>query len=107
MRMGLLRSKNFDYWVYYNHTGCCSGYAGAGYCILLCDGEVFEVVEGARMLEAIVYVVEQIDGDYANLRRVDEPDSELKVVARALLPESIEEGSRLKYEMFQYSIEEG
>ena len=78
--MGLLRSKNFDYWVYY---------------------------EGVKMLEAIVYVVEQIDGDYANLRRVDEPESELKVVARALLPESIEEGSRLKYEMFQYSVEEG
>ena len=75
----LLGSKNYDYWVYY---------------------------EGVKMLEAIVYVVEQIDGDYANLRRVDEPESELKVVARALLPEGIEEGTVLKYEMFQYKIDE-
>ena len=28
------------------------------------------------------YMVEQIDGDYAHLRRVDEPDGELKLVAR-------------------------
>ena len=26
------------------------------------------------------YIVEQIDGDYAHLRRVDEPDGELKLV---------------------------
>ena len=50
------------------------------------------------------YIVEQIDGDYAHLRRVDEPDGELKLVARALLPETIREGSHLKYEMLQYSL---
>ena len=37
------------------------------------------------------YIVEQIDGDYAHLRRVDEPDGELKLVARALLPMEITE----------------
>ena len=52
------------------------------------------------------YVVEQIDGDYANLRRVDEVETELKLVARALLPEEIAEGTRLKYEMFEYTIME-
>ena len=47
------------------------------------------------------YMVEQIDGDYAHLRRVDEPDGELKLVARALLPMEITEGSRLHYELMQ------
>lgn len=50
------------------------------------------------------YVVEQIDGDYARLRRVDEPEEDLKLVARALLPEDIGEGTRLKYEMFEYTV---
>lgn len=50
------------------------------------------------------YIVESIDGDYANLRRCDMPDEELKLVARALLPDSIREGSRLKYEMLQYTV---
>ena len=50
------------------------------------------------------YMVEQIDGDYAYLRRVDEPDGELKLVARALLPMEITEGSRLHYELMQYTL---
>lgn len=50
------------------------------------------------------YIVESIDGDYANLRRCDQPDEEAKLVARALLPAEISEGSRLKYEMLQYTI---
>ena len=50
------------------------------------------------------YLVEQIDGDYAHLRRVDEPDDELKLVARALLPMEITEGSRLHYELMQYTL---
>jgi len=50
------------------------------------------------------YMVEQIDGDYAHLRRVDEPDGELKLVARALLPMEITEGSRLHYELMQYTL---
>lgn len=50
------------------------------------------------------YIVESIDGDYANLRRCDMPGEEPKLVARALLPESIAEGARLKYEMLQYTI---
>ncbi len=50
------------------------------------------------------YVVEQIDGDYARLVRLDAPDEEAKLVARALLPDGIEEGTKLHYEMFEYSV---
>lgn len=50
------------------------------------------------------FVVESIDGDYAYLKRIDEPSAELKLVARALLPIDIMEGSKLKYEYLQYEI---
>lgn len=50
------------------------------------------------------YIVEQIDGDYAHLRRTDLPDEELKLVARALLPVEIVEGCTLHYELMQYTI---
>ena len=50
------------------------------------------------------FVVERIDGDYAYLRRTDEVMDELKLVARALLPQEIMEGSKLKYEMLQYEL---
>ena len=56
------------------------------------------------MFEAIEYTVESIDGDYAHLRRVDNPEEELKLVARALLPDMIREGSLLKYELLQYEL---
>ena len=56
------------------------------------------------MFEAVEYTVDSIDGDYAHLRRLDQPEEELKLVARALLPDSIREGSRLKYEMLQYEL---
>lgn len=57
-----------------------------------------------RRMETWFYVVESIDGDYANLRRTDIESDDLKLVARALLPEGIEEGTQLKYELMQYSI---
>ena len=56
------------------------------------------------MFETIFYVVESLDGDYANLVREDSNDTEPKVVARALLPAEIREGSRIKYEMLQYMM---
>lgn len=52
------------------------------------------------------YIVENIDGDYAHLRRIDMESDELKLVARALLPPEIVEGSKLLYEWMQYSIME-
>ena len=54
--------------------------------------------------KTMYYTVERIDGDYAHLRRTDEEMKETELVARALLPDSIREGSRLKYEMLQYEI---
>ncbi len=51
-----------------------------------------------------VYRVMQIDGDYAHLLDVDVRDSELKLVARALLPADIYEGCLLKYEFLEYEI---
>lgn len=58
------------------------------------------------MFLTMFYIVEKIDGDYAHLRRTDEEESELKLVARALLPDGIQEGTRLKYEFLQYEIVE-
>ena len=43
------------------------------------------------------YEVVSIDGDYANLRRTDIPSEDLKLVARALLPAEIMEGSESAY----------
>ncbi len=57
------------------------------------------------MFETMHYIVASIDGDYAHLKRTDVNDSELKLVARALLPDGIAEGIKLKYEMLQYEIE--
>ena len=57
------------------------------------------------MFETMYYVVASIDGDYAHLKRTDVDDNELKLVARALLPDGIAEGTKLKYEMLQYEIE--
>lgn len=56
------------------------------------------------MFEAIYYRVVSIDGDYANLQKIDAPQEEPKLVARALLPAEIMEGTELKYEMLQYEI---
>lgn len=50
------------------------------------------------------YEVVSIDGDYANLRRTDAESDDMKLVARALLPPEIREGTRLLYEMMQYKI---
>lgn len=57
-------------------------------------------------METMYFEVVRIDGDYANLKRTDAPSDDLRVVARALLPEEINEGSRLRYEMFEYMLEE-
>ena len=53
--------------------------------------------------ETKYYVVARIDGDYAWLKRTDAEEEPL-FIARALLPEEINEGTKLKYEMLQYEI---
>ena len=55
-------------------------------------------------METFMYEVVSIDGDYANLKRTDIESDELKLVARALLPPEISEGTKLKYEWLQYEI---
>ncbi len=57
-------------------------------------------------METVFYSVKRIDGDYAYLVVVDKPELDEKCVARALLPEDIMEGTRLKYELMQYEIME-
>lgn len=52
------------------------------------------------------YIVADIDGDYAHLKRTDVEEEELKLVARALLPPEITEGTKLIYEWMSYSIAE-
>ena len=58
-------------------------------------------------METFYYVVESIESDYANLRRTDIESDDLKLVARALLPPEIMEGTKLKYEMLQYEVIDG
>lgn len=55
-------------------------------------------------METWYYEVVSIEGDYANLRRTDIQSEDLKLVARALLPAEIREGSKLRYEMMQYEM---
>ena len=61
----------------------------------------------AKYMLTCIYVVEKIDGDYAELRRVDalthDPE-ETKTIARALLPAEIMEGNKLLYENLQYRL---
>lgn len=54
-------------------------------------------------METKYYTVSQIDGDYAWLTctsAVEEP----YFIARALLPMEADEGSRLKFENFQFEL---
>ncbi|MDE6709978.1 MAG: DUF3006 domain-containing protein [Oscillospiraceae bacterium] len=50
------------------------------------------------------YVVEKIDGDYAVLRRTDIQTEDTVLVARALLPDETDEGTRLLWENLEYSV---
>lgn len=50
------------------------------------------------------YIVEEINGDYAYLKRTDISDEEPMMIALALLPEGIDIGVRLRWENLEYSI---
>ena len=50
------------------------------------------------------YLVKRIDGDYAYLERTDTHEDDLLIVARALLPEEIDEGTNLKWSFLSYEI---
>ena len=48
------------------------------------------------------YILSKIEGEYAYLRDV-ETDNEI-FIALALLPQGADEGSRIHFEMFEYSL---
>ena len=50
------------------------------------------------------YRVVRLDGDYALLQRTDVESEDLTPVARALMPDEVEEGTRLRWEAFVYTI---
>ncbi|MCM1329919.1 MAG: DUF3006 domain-containing protein [Ruminococcus sp.] len=50
------------------------------------------------------YIAEKIDGDYAVLRRTDIQSEDTVLVARALLPEETDEGTRLLWENLEYTV---
>lgn len=50
------------------------------------------------------YTVSRLDGDYAFLQRTDVQEDELLCVARALLPEATDEGTKLKWAFLTYEI---
>lgn len=56
------------------------------------------------LLDKIYYTVDSLEGDYAYLKKDGDASDETKCVARALLPPEIAEGSRLVYEMMEYSL---
>lgn len=56
------------------------------------------------LTDKIYYTVERLDGDYAYLKKDADASDETKCVARALLPAEIAEGSRLLYEMLEYTL---
>lgn len=65
---------------------------------------VYGVKRGESMFDRIEYIVNQIDGDYVYLRNLNSAEQEDKCVARALLPVEINEGTRVIYELMEYSI---
>lgn len=50
------------------------------------------------------YTVARLDGDYAFLEHTDVSEDELLCVARALLPDAIDEGTNLKWAFLTYEI---
>lgn len=56
-------------------------------------------------METKYFIVDRIEGDYAWLKRTDK-EEEPVFIARALLPEGIDERTKLKSEFLQYEIVE-
>ena len=60
-------------------------------------------IERMNKMETKYYTVFRIDGDDAWLKRTDAEEEPL-FIARALLPMEADEGSRLKFENFQFEL---
>ena len=50
------------------------------------------------------YVIVKIEGEYAYLREIDAHDNDDIFIALALLPMGVDVGTKLHYEMLQYTI---
>lgn len=50
------------------------------------------------------YVVTKIEGEYAYIKELDSSSNDEIFIALALLPLGIDVGTKLHYEMFEYSI---
>lgn len=55
-------------------------------------------------MESKQYIVTKIDGDYAILKRTDIESTDDFLIARALLPMEINEGTKLLWENLEYTI---
>ena len=53
------------------------------------------------------YVITKIEGEYAYLRELDSNDTDELFIALALLPQGVDIGTKLHYEMLEYTIIEG
>ena len=54
--------------------------------------------------DPVDYFVVSFEGDYAMLRKADEPDAQLIQVAIALLPDGATDGSRVRRVMLDYTL---
>jgi len=52
------------------------------------------------------YIVTRIEGEYAYLKEIDSTNNDEIFIALALLPLGIDIGTKLHYEMLEYSIVE-
>lgn len=57
-------------------------------------------------MESKEYIVWKIEGEYATLRRTDDGSNLELFVALHLLPPGVDVGTRLRWEMMEYSIVE-
>ncbi|MBR2444945.1 MAG: hypothetical protein IKB27_06045 [Clostridia bacterium] len=53
-------------------------------------------------METKYYIVSRIEGEYAYLTELE--SGEELFIAMALLPQNVDIGTKLKYELFEYSI---
>lgn len=54
--------------------------------------------------DPVDYIVVSFEGDYAMLRKADEPDAQPIQVAIALLPDGATDGSRVRRVMLDYTL---
>lgn len=50
------------------------------------------------------YIVSRIEGEYAYLKELGSDESEELFIALALLPNGIDVGTKLHYEMLEYTV---